>query len=61
MFLLNQDELGTSCDVNKHTKISVEICISADIQNDKYQPIISMRPIYQSVYNGKPISTYLKK
>jgi len=39
MFLLNQDELITNCAVDKHTKISVEICISADIQKVKYRPI----------------------
>jgi len=27
---LNQDKFGTNCAVDKHTKISVEICISAD-------------------------------
>jgi len=31
MLLLNQDEFGANCVVDKHTKISVEIRISADI------------------------------
>jgi len=29
-FLLNQDEFGANCTVDKHTKISVEIRKSAD-------------------------------
>jgi len=41
-FLLNQDELSTNCAVDKNTKISVEIRISADIQKVKYRPIISV-------------------
>jgi len=32
IFLLNQDEFGSNCAVDKHTKISVKICKSADIQ-----------------------------
>jgi len=31
-FLFNQDEFDTNCAVDKHIKISVEICISADFQ-----------------------------
>jgi len=30
-FLPNQDKFGSNCAVDKHTKISVEIRISADI------------------------------
>jgi len=41
-FYLNQDKFGTNCAVDKHTKISVEIRISADIQKVKYGPIISV-------------------
>jgi len=35
--LFNQDEFSTNYAVDKHTKISVEICTSADMQNGKYQ------------------------
>jgi len=46
VYLLKQDKFGTNCTVDKHTKISVkisvEICISADIQKVKYRPIISV-------------------
>jgi len=41
-FLLNQDEFDTNCAIDKNTKISVEIRISADIQKVKYRPIISV-------------------
>jgi len=41
-FFLKQDEFGTNCAVDKHTKISVEIRISADIRKVKYRPIISV-------------------
>jgi len=35
-FFCNQDKFGTNCAVDKHTKISVKICILTDIQNVKY-------------------------
>jgi len=38
----NQDEFDSHCAVDKHTKISVKIRISADIQKIKYRPIISV-------------------
>jgi len=38
--LLKQDEFGSNCAVDKDAKISVKICISADIQKVKYWPII---------------------
>jgi len=40
--LLNQDEFGSNCAVDKRTKILVEIRISADIQKVKYRPMISV-------------------
>jgi len=42
MFLRNQDEFGTNCAVDKCTKISMEIRLSADIQKVKYRPVISV-------------------
>jgi len=41
-FLLNQLKFGSNCAVEKHTEISVKICISADIQKVKYRPMISV-------------------
>jgi len=41
-YLRNQDEFGTNCAEEKHTKISMEICILAGIQKVKYQLIISV-------------------
>jgi len=35
--LHNQDKFGVNYAVEKHTKISVEIRISANIPNDKYR------------------------
>jgi len=37
--LLNQYEFGTNCAVDKHTKMSVEICISTDIQKVRYRSV----------------------
>jgi len=52
-FLLKQDEFITYCAVDKHTKISVKIRISADIQMVKYWLIILVANtggrIYRSV------------
>jgi len=52
-FLRNQDEFGTNCAVDKHTKISVKISwkirISADIQKDKYRPIILVGLYYKLI------------
>jgi len=49
-FLLNQDEFGSNCAVEKHTKISVKLSIkiriSADIQMSKYRPIISVDRLF---------------
>jgi len=40
-FYVIQDEFGTNCAVDKHTKIpvkiSVEICVTADILKVKYR------------------------
>jgi len=47
-FLLNQDEIGTNCAVDKYTKISAKIRISANIEKVKYQPN-SVGPMYLSV------------
>jgi len=38
---LNLYKCGTNCAVNKHTKISVKIRVSADIQNVKYRSFCS--------------------
>jgi len=52
-FLRIQDEFGTNCAVDKHTKTSVkilvEIRISVYIQMNKYRPIISVERYYRSV------------
>jgi len=50
-FWRNQGEFGTNYAVDKHTKISVEICISDDIQKVKYRLIILMNQYYRSVSN----------
>jgi len=53
-FLFNQEEFGSNCAVDKHTKVSVEICVSADIQK---VPIISM----DRYHFLKPIPIFSKK
>jgi len=35
--LLKQDEFGSNCAVDKHSKISVEVRVSVDIQKVKYR------------------------
>jgi len=59
-FYFNQDEFGSNCPVDKHTKISVKICISADIQKVKYRPIISVGlkfiPFVRSIIRSLPCS-----
>jgi len=53
--LRNQNEFGTNCAVDKHTKISVEICISADIQKVKYRPITRAQPGGAKGAEGLPL------
>jgi len=38
----NQDEIDATCAVDKHTKISAEIRISADVQKSKYRSVSSL-------------------
>jgi len=45
-FYLNKMNLIQTA-VDKHTKISVKVCISADIQKSKYRPIISQSSLFQ--------------
>jgi len=49
-FIFNQDEFGKNRAVDKHTKISVEIRISADIQKVKYRQIISVGLLYAAEF-----------
>jgi len=54
-----RDEFGTYCAVDKHTKISVDICISADIEKVKYRAIISVdRYIGRSLVWTTPPDSY---
>jgi len=58
-FLLKQVEFGSNCAVDKHTKISVDIRISADIQKVKYRKIILVdRYIGRSLTGTDDISLY---
>jgi len=61
--LLNQDEFGTNCAVDQHTKISikipVEIRLSADFQKVKYRPILSVDWSVSSIDTKTSFPCYL--
>jgi len=51
-FLLCQNELSTNCAVDKNIKISVKICVSADIQKVKYRCTDISVGLYISKYQS---------
>jgi len=52
-FLRNQDEFVTNCAVNKHTKISMEIRLSADIQKVNYRSVSTLHSAFKIEHRTK--------